>query len=1210
MSEPIRVLLVDDEESFRKPMMERLTKRNFQVEEAASGPEALAKAQGCGGNYHVAIIDQIMGPPNGIETMRQLHQLYPAIEVIILTGWGDMEPGEKAMEMGAYRYMSKPISNVEELVLNIRTASRLGRERQRGRALQALVRAGQRIGGTQSEEELYQKLYEETRELLPELGGFLVSYYDEQNQVVFFPFCYVRGEGLTLPPRKNGNGITEFVLRRKEPMLLPYGDEAFRQEHCLQPPDPNLGYCISEISVPMFLEGRSLGTINAMAYQTDVRYTQQHLEVLQAFANQAAVAIQNVQQLEEARQLRDAITALAGQRGKEAVLRAIVTEAHRLIGYDYTSLILHDEDGTLRKVRPVMPEYYLDRFEEPRQQGGITRLVVKKRELVIIPDAGQDPRVKESMRKAGIRSILAMPLIYGDRVLSVLYGHTSELRYFSSHEVNLWSAFAAQAAAALHSALEEEREVEDAKRLADELGTLVGKLNLEETMTRVASAAKSVFQADTCRLAYVDPPTGRIVAWAWAEGDPEVYRYEGEPRPDGITYHVLRTKKPVFRSDTNMQEKPFPHPELLARGLRSVAALPLLHGGRVMGVLYCNYLKRRQPFSEHLKMLFEAFSARAAVALDRACGDQMNGIWRELDRQIATCSHPKTVYRLFAEHAMCAFRADFAVFYPYNPTTTPEKLLEEDCVPVGDLRTPWQPPRGGLGGGVHRVLEAAKDGLLIVNDLESQGGRLHSHLAKREGVKAYIALRLEMVPEGQIEPRLAGMLFLDFRECTAFEPDDLVGLRLAGNRVAAAIHRLQLLAALQKQWEQRSRQLRTVVGIFQAFREHRDGYLILKRIAEEVNEALDIDVCTLLEYDSEKGEFSERGAAGLKDPGADYTHPNEFKSWFLDKPDLTVIPDVQQDERLWDSGFVQREKIKSVIVYPLRVEIEPLGLLFANYRYHKEPTSDELEAIGLFADLAARVLHEARLREELGRTQKRLQRRLFLDWVSMIETTWRHSLVQKSAAIRNHTALLQRRLAQFATSPPATMECVQETVAEIDRLAEGIAAAPPRVPQSWEMEAELVPLAPLLEEVAQREEGKPSPLRAGPPIRIRVAVETLGGVQVRGYRRWLIYALEALLQNADSAMPQRGTVTITGRREGKWAEVRIQDTGTGVPEAIRCRLFRELIPKEQDKAGMGIGGLLAATIVEEHEGSIELEKPGPGDTTVLIRLPVAGDAEQ
>jgi two-component system OmpR family response regulator len=1042
MSEAIRVLLVDDEESFRKPMMERLAKKGFQVEEAASGPEALAKARECGGEYQVAVIDQVMGPPNGTETMRQLRRLYPVIETIILTGWGDMEPGEKAMEMGAYRYMSKPISNVEELVLNIRTAFRLGRERQHRLALEALVRAGQRISDIQSEEELYQCIYEQAQALLPGLDSFLVSLWDEPNQTASFPFYQLRGERQPSYQRQGHRGITELVIQSEKPLQLLEGDEAYRREHGLQPPQI-VGNCTSQIIVPMFLRGEVVGTIHAWTYDPDVHYAQEHLGVLQAFANQVATTIQSVRQLKEATQLANAATALASQRGKKAVLRTIVGEAHKLINSDFTGLILQDEDGTLHKIQPVIPKDFFERFEEPRQQGGVTRAVAEAREPRIISDTEKDPLVKDSVRAAGIRSMLVMPLIYGDRVLGVLYGHTSELRYFSPQDVNLWSTFAAQAAVALHSALEEET----------------------------------------------------------------------------------------------------------------------------------------------------------------------SEIWKNLDREIAACNDLKAIYRLFAEHALCALHADFAVFYPYDTAAPPEehRFILQDCVQVGNPQTSLQPPRGGLGGGVHKALEA-EDGLLIVNDLESAGGQLRSHLSEREGVNAFIALRLEVVPDGHVQPKIAGILFLNFRKSTRFEPADLVGLRLAGNRVASAIQRLHLLAALQEERQQLNRRLRAVVDIVQVFREHQNGHLILKRIAEATKAALGIDVCTLLEYDQEKGKLSKRGAAGLIAPAARYKLPKEFSPRFLDKTGPIIIPDVQQDKRMRNRKFVRREGIQSTVVYPLRVEGETLGLLFADYRYHKEPTPDELEAIRLFADLNALMMHQARLREELGRTQRRLERRLFLDWVSMVEASWRHSLVNKAATILNYTATLQNRLAQCSQSP-AAMAGVPETIKEIDRLAKEIASAPPRVPQSWEMEAELIPLAPLLEEVAQRE-GRPSLLQPGPLVEIRADVEALGGVQVLGHRRWLIYALEALLQNARNAMPQGGTVSISGGRAGGWAEVRIRDRGSGVPEAIRGKLFKDLTSREQDKVGIGLGCLLAATIVEDHEGSIELETPGPGDTTVLLRLPVAKETER
>lgn len=1038
--DPIRVLLVDDEISFRGPMGERLAKRGIQVDEAASGPEALAIARACGGDYDVAIIDQVMGPPNGIETMRQLRQLYPDIEVIILTGWGDMEPGEEAIKAGAYRYLSKPIRDSEELALNVRMAALYGQERQRRLALQALVRAGQRIGAVQTQDELYRHLYKETEALLPNLDSFVVTCYDEQNKILSFPFWCVRGRELQVSSRRDGNGIAEYVLRQKAPLLLGYGDEAFRQAHHLAPPDAILGYCTSEIVVPIFVEGRSWGTIHAMSTQSGVHFTGEHLEVLQAFANQAAVAIRNVQQLVEARQLQDAIAALAWQRGQEAVSRAIVISAHQLIGHDYTSLILQDPDGTLHKAPAVMPEDYEDPFEEPRQSDGITRLVIRERRHKIIPDAQQDPLVKDSMRRAGIRSILAMPLIYGERVPGVLFTHTFEPWHFGSHELSLLYTFASYAASVLHSALEE----------------------------------------------------------------------------------------------------------------------------------------------------------------------RASEIWKTLDREIATCSNRKAVYRLFAEHAREALHADFAVYYPYDPTVSAGKsqLVLGDCVSIGQLNTPWQIPQGGLGGGVSQSMAQISDGLLIVNDVESQEGRWRSHLTEREGVKAFLGLRLDVVPEGQSEPQTVGRLYLNFRRCTHFEPIDLVALRFAGSRVAAAIQRLILLDVLQEQRRQLNERLRAVVEIFDAFRERRDKKGILTRIAEVAKEVLSLDNCVLVEYDPERGCFTDQVAAASQEPEAYDRLSQAFQSWSLDKSEPVVIWDVQKDERVCGIGL---PGVQSLVIYPLRVEGEPLGLFVALYGCAQAILPESLETVGLLGDLAGLVIHEIRLVEALGHTQKRLKRREFLDWVAMLENTWRHSLVGKAAAIQNHVGILEKRL-ERSTNLAEAMEGVPTSVREIGRLAREIASAPPRVPQSWEMEEELLPLASLLEEVAQRE-GQPLESRAFLPIETKVEVQGLGGVQVSGYRRWLIYAIEALLQNAGNALPQGGTITITGQRRETWAEVRISDTGKGVPPAVRPKLFRELIPRAEDRTGMGIGSLLAATIVENHGGSIELEKPGPGDTTVLIRLPVAKETE-
>lgn len=1204
MSESIRILLVDDEESFWRPMGEQLRAKGFLVDVACSGREALDYVLKAPDKYQVAVIDQVMGPPNGTEIMLEVRRVAPLIETIILTGWGDMGPGERAMELGAYRYMSKP-SSANELAVNVRTAARFGRERQRSMTLQALVQAGELIGGVQTEDELYRQLYKRAGEILPHLQAFLVALFDEQNWIISVPFCTIHDAELALPHREPGQGLTEHVLQTKAPLLLPTGDDAFLQEHGLAPLEPRLSPCTSTIVVPLLHQERVLGTVQGLTFRPGVHYTPEHVSLLQAFANQVAVALQNVRQLREAHELKDATAALARHRGRD-VLRIIVEEAHHIIDSDYTGLILQDKDGFLHKVHPVIPERFFDDFDEPRQEGGVTRTVAATRQPRVIPDTHQDPLVKDRVRDFGIRSMLAMPLVYGDTTLGVLYGHMFERRYFNDHDVNLWSAFASQAAVVLHNTQEEEREVQDYKRLAEALGTLTGQLSLREAVVRVATAAKKVFQSDTCRIAYVDPPTQRIVCWEWAEGDPEIYRFEGGPRRDGTTYHVIRTKKPLFRSDANLHEKPSPCPELVALGLKSFAPLPLIHKGRVSAVLHCNFLTHQQPFSDYHMVLFEAFSGRAAEALDGARRHQISALWQEPDKQIVMCGHLHGIGRLFAEYVLEAYHADLAVFYPYDPTTAPETLLAEDTVVAGKLLTPWETPQGGLGGKVMQAVADAPDGLLIVNHIQRQRNYMHSRISERERIQAFVALRLEVIPEGQSCPRVAGVLFLNYRQRTWFEPDDLMGLLLAGSRVAAAMLRLRLEEALRNQSELRNRQLRSIVNVLRAYRARLDGHTLLDRIAESANETLGVDACTLVAYDPEKEGFTYRGGAGLFEPAAHYTLSPEFKECFMGASGPIVIHDVQQDTRTRNSGFVQREGIQSVVVFPLCVEEEALGLIFVNYRQAKEPTKEEMEALSLFADMAALVLCESRIREKLGQTQSRLERRLFLNWVSMMEATWRHSLGVKASSIRNYAAVLQQLLHK---GPPELHADALETVDEIDRLATEIAAAPPRVPQSWEMEEELCPLGPLIEELAERE-GRSLLMKTDPPVEVTADVGALGGVQVRGYRRWLIYALESLLQNARNAMTTGGKIAIHGQRAGDWAEVRIRDTGPGIPKKVQRILFQNAVPREHNRVGMGIGGLLAAIIFEDHGGNIQIEHSGSSGTTVLIRLPIAAEVKR
>lgn len=102
-----KVMLVDDEREFIEILSQRLETRGLKVIVATSGQEALAMTDDQ--NFDVAVVDFAMPGINGIETLKQIKEKRPDIEVIMLTGQGTIQSGIEAMKHGAIDYLEKPV---------------------------------------------------------------------------------------------------------------------------------------------------------------------------------------------------------------------------------------------------------------------------------------------------------------------------------------------------------------------------------------------------------------------------------------------------------------------------------------------------------------------------------------------------------------------------------------------------------------------------------------------------------------------------------------------------------------------------------------------------------------------------------------------------------------------------------------------------------------------------------------------------------------------------------------------------------------------------------------------------------------------------------------------------------------------------------------------------------------------------------------------
>ena len=111
---------------------------------------------------------------------------------------------------------------------------------------------------------------------------------------------------------------------------------------------------------------------------------------------------------------------------------------------------------------------------------------------------------------------------------------------------------------------------------------------------------------------------------------------------------------------------------------------------------------------------------------------------------------------------------------------------------------------------------------------------------------------------------------------------------------------------------------------------------------------------------------------------------------------------------------------------------------------------------------------------------------------------------------------------------------------------------------------------------------------------------------VRVSPEWLRRAFDVLVDNALEAIENqpRQEIAIDTRAKDDGAEIRISDTGAGIPEEIRDKIGLDPIEKPEDAQGLGMGLLIAQAIVQTYSGELRVEKSDAEGTTMVIWLPL------
>jgi PAS domain S-box-containing protein len=343
------------------------------------------------------------------------------------------------------------------------------------------------------------------------------------------------------------------------------------------------------------------------------------------------------EEVERLRLLLEASSTLLGSLRVDDVLPNVVDLARRTLEADAYALWRYDGENGVWEigVHSGLSDTYVE------TAAGLTRdnpAVVSFEEPIVAEDVATTDWLTFEHRQAhaaeGTKSLLAVAMHYGGRVMGTLTFYFRESHRFSEAEKNTASLLANLAAAAIGTAdlyESQQRLVEDRKFVADAGAMLASSLDYETTLANVAAMAVPRF-SDWCAIDMVGE-NGSIHRLAVAHVDPAKVQWANElaekypPDPDaqyGVP-HVIRSGRPELFSeipDELLDEATADQPELreILRelGLRSSMCVPLVARDRVLGAITFVSAESGRRYDEGDLGTAQDLARRAAIAVDNA----------------------------------------------------------------------------------------------------------------------------------------------------------------------------------------------------------------------------------------------------------------------------------------------------------------------------------------------------------------------------------------------------------------------------------------------------------------------------------------------------------------------------------------------------------------------------------------------------------------
>ena len=763
-----------------------------------------------------------------------------------------------------------------------------------------------------------------------------------------------------------------------------------------------LGGARSVMFSPMLKDNEVIGVLTI--YRDEVRpFTDKQIELVQNFAAQAVIAIENARLLNELRQRTgDLSESLEQQTATSEVLRvisrsagdldpvfqAMLENAVRICDAKFGTMFRFDGKFFHAVANVNSPQPILD-FLERRgpfvpADGNALHRVWKSKALLHTPDDAAEPVPSPPTKLADARSHLAVPMLKDDEFIGAIVIYRQEVRPFSNKQIELVSNFAAQAVIAIENA----RLLGELRQRTDDLSELLEQQTATSEVLKVISSSPgeltSVFEAMLMNAVRIcgakfgitslrEGDAFRVIATHGAPRALEEQRQREpivRPTPGHNLERMLRTKEPVHVPDILADPKSAP---ILAKfgGAKALVNVPLLKNGEPIGSMVI-FRQEAGPFTDKQIELLKGFAAQAVIAIENArllseLRQRTDDLSESLEQQTATSEVLKVissspgmlepVFDAMLANATRICKAKFGVLWLCDGPLFRVGAMHGVPKAFADVLTERGPIEAGEGSPLRRVMNA-KGPVHTADELSEPRPGI---AARYGGARSLVAVPMRRDNE------LVGAFIIYRQEVRPFTDKQIELVKNFAAQAVIAIENTRLLSELRESLQQQ-----TATS---------DVLKVISRSTFDLQTVLDTLVASATRLCEADMASINRQAGNHYRQVASFGYSPEFIE-FMDRHPIpsgrgsvvgrsvqegkiVQIEDVRTDPEFAFGAAAKIGGIRTILGVPLLREGMPIGVITLQRKTVRPFTRKQIELVQTFADQAVIAIENVRLFDEV-----------------------------------------------------------------------------------------------------------------------------------------------------------------------------------------------------------------------------------------------------